>query len=300
MNCQKLMLLNGVFLCGSIPALVAAADDPAQVFRQVPAAAKPGVWWHWMGCNVSKDGITRDLEAFKAAGISGATIFGMSDVCTPWAGDIPNNPNEGLLAFTDPWWQLVRHAAAEGKRLELDIGVHNCPGYTASGGPWITPELSMQELCTSQTLVDGGVRFAGALARPQVDPHGVMAFPVINKDSGQLEKPVVEGRTTFYRDIAVLAMPAQGAVAKEQVVVLTDKLGADGRLEWTPPAGKWLIYRIGHTTLGSKTQPNQWEVRGLECDKMSAEATEFHVKHVLGAMQRNLGDLVGTGLQHVE
>ena len=275
------------------------AEDPLQAFRQPSATAKPGVWWHWMGCNVSKQGITRDLEAFQAAGISAATIFGMADVCTPWAGNIPNSPNDGLLAFTDPWWQLVRHAAAEGKRLGLDIGVHNCPGYTASGGPWITPELSMQEVCTSLIMVDGGVRFTGTVPRPQVDPRAVMAFPVINKETGLTEKPVLEGRKTFYRDIALLAMPADGVVAKEQVVNLTGKMDSEGRLDWSPPAGKWVIYRIGHTTLGSMTQPNQWEVRGLECDKMSAKATEFHIQHVLAAMRRNLGDLVGTGLQHV-
>lgn len=280
-------------------AVVAAPDDPEQAFTHLSETAKPGVWWHWMGCNVSKEGITRDLEAFKAAGIGGATIFGMADVCTPWAGHINNSPTDGLLAFTEPWWKLVRHAAAEAKRLGLDVGIHNCPGYTASGGPWITPELSMLEVCTSRTLVDGGVRFAGALPQPQVDPRAVMSFPVVNKETGQLEKPVIEGRKTFYREIAVLALPADGVVAKEQVVNLTGQLRADGQLDWTPPVGKWAIYRIGFTTMGSMTQPNQWEIRGLECDKMSVEATEFHVKHVLAEMKRNLGDLVGTGLRHV-
>ena len=47
------------------------------------------------------------------------------------------------------------------------------------------------------------------------------------------------------------------------------------------------------------TVPNQWRARGLECDKMSVEANEFHLKRVLGDMKRNLGDLVGTGLKHV-
>ena len=132
------------------------AASPEEVFRNPPDTAKPGVWWHWMGSNVSKEGITQDLEEFKKAGISGATIFGMADVCTPWAGHIENSPNDGLLAFTDPWWKLVRHAAAEGKRLGIDVGLHNCPGYTSTGGQWITPELSMQEIFQSQTVVEGG------------------------------------------------------------------------------------------------------------------------------------------------
>jgi hypothetical protein len=276
-----------------------AGEDPATVFRQPPESAKPGVWWHWMGCNVSKDGITRDLEAFKSAGIGGATIFGMADACTPWAGHIANSPNSGLLAFTDPWWKLVRHAAAEGQRLGVDIGLHNCPGYTSTGGPWITPELSMQQIFQSQTPVEGGVAFNGVLPRPSIDPRGDVLFPMVNKQTGALEKPVIEGRTSYWRGIAVLAVPAEGVIAKEQVIDLTSKMDAAGKLEWTAPAGKWVIYRFGHTTMGSLTQPNQWEVMGLECDKMSEKAVTFHLQHVLGKLKEHLGPLLGTGLNHM-
>jgi hypothetical protein len=279
--------------------VISIAASPEEVFRNPPDEAKPGVWWHWMGSNVSKEGITRDLEEFKIAGISGATIFGMADVCTPWAGHIENSPNEGMLAFTDPWWKLVRHAAAEGKRLGVDVGLHNCPGYTSTGGPWITPELSMQQIFQSQTLIEGGTQFRGALSRPTIDPRGDMLFPMINKQTGVLEKPIIEGRKTYWQDIAVLATPAEGVIGRDQIIDLTEKMAADGTLEWTPPAGKWLVYRFGHTTMGALTQPNQWEIMGLECDKMSEKAVEFHLGHVIGKLKEHLGPLVGTGLQHI-
>jgi hypothetical protein len=214
------------------------ADDLEQGFSNPPDLAKPGVWWHWMGCNVTKAGITRDLEAFKEAGIGGATIFGMADVCSPWAAHIENSPNEGLIAFTDPWWEMVRHAAAEGKRLGIDVGLHNCPGYTSTGGPWITPELAMQQIFQSQTPVEGGVVFDGVLPRPEVGPRGDMLFPMVNKQTGVLEKPVIAGRTNYWCDIAVLAVPAEGVIAKDQVIDLTAKMDVAGRLAWTPPAGK--------------------------------------------------------------
>jgi hypothetical protein len=52
--------------------------------------------------------------------------------------------------------------------------------------------------------------------------------------------------------------------------------------------------------MGSMTQPNQWEIRGLECDKMSVEANEFHVNHILGELRKHLGDdLPGAGLKHI-
>jgi hypothetical protein len=275
------------------------AVDPQQVFTQPPDRAKAGAWWHWMGCNVTREGITKDLEAFKAAGIHKVTIFGMADVCTPWAGHIENSPTDGLIAFTDPWWKLVRFAAQEARRLNLDLGMHNCPGYTHSGGPWIKPEHSMLDLCHSVTTFDSA-EFSGTLARPTVDPRGRNHFPFVNKDTGKLEKPIVEARKTFYRDVTVLAMPADGTVPREKIINLSGKMNADGSLRWKPPTGgKWAIYRIGYTTMGSMTQPNQWEIRGLECDKMSVEANNIHLDHVLGEMKKHLGDLVGTGLRHV-
>jgi len=298
------ILLAGLLLAplaGLHAALPAAAGktDLEKVFVTPPDIAKPGVWWHWMGCNVSKEGITRDLEAFKAAGFSSASIFGMADVCTPWAGNIENSPNNGLIAFTDPWWKLVRFAASEGKRLGFDVGVHNCPGYTSSGGPWITPELSMQVVCHSQTAVDGGVTFSGRLPRPQVDVHGNNMFPMYCGVTDRVENPPIPERLTYFQDIAVIALPAEGVVAKDHVIDLTSRMHADGQLEWTAPLGKWIIYRVGHTTAGTLTQPAQWEAHGLECDKMSDKAVGFHMNHVVGDLQRNLGDLLGTGLQHV-
>ena len=88
-----------------------------------------------MGCNVSKEGIVKDLDWFKETGIGAATIFGMADVCSPWATKIKNSPNEGLIAFTPEWWKLVRFACEEAEKRGIEIGVHNCPGYTSTGGP---------------------------------------------------------------------------------------------------------------------------------------------------------------------
>lgn len=272
---------------------VSRAIDPEAAFRSPDESAKPGVWWHWMGSNVSAEGITQDLEALADAGFGGATIFGMSDVCTPWAGRIENSPTPGLVAFTDPWWKLVAHAAAEGRRLGIDVGVHNCPGYESTGGPWIPPELSMLEIVWSETSAEGPGRVRLDLPRPEVDPRSRTEFPVYNGDTGTLERPEIPERTTFFRDVAMLAVPAEGEPAAEEVIDLT------GRAGWDAPPGRWTLYRFGYTTQGTYTQPNQWEARGFECDKMSREAVEFHFTKVLGDMKRHLGDLVGTGLRHV-
>ena len=49
-----------------------AGDSLEQGFKNPPDSAKPRVWWHWTGGNVTKEGITKDLEWMKRVGIGGA------------------------------------------------------------------------------------------------------------------------------------------------------------------------------------------------------------------------------------
>jgi hypothetical protein len=44
-------------------------------FEDPPDSAKPRVWWHWMNGNVTKAGITADLEWMKRVGIGGFQMF---------------------------------------------------------------------------------------------------------------------------------------------------------------------------------------------------------------------------------
>jgi len=275
------------------------AQDLEKSFLEPPDSARPRVLWMWMGSNISKDGITRDLEALKAAGFGGTTMFSLADTTTPWAGVIAKSPTPEIVAFSEPWWALVRHAARESARLGLDFGMFNGPGYESSGGPWITPDLSMQEIVWSEKPVYGPGLFQGALARPAVDPRANMPFPVFNPETGRVEKPEIPSRRTFYNDVAVLALPAEGVVSEDKVINLTSKMGPQGELRWEVPAGTWIVYRFGSTTNGSILQPAQWEAKGLECDKMNPEAVTFHLDHVLGEIRSHLGDLVGKGFTHL-
>lgn len=276
-----------------------STTDPSSIFLNPPEAARPGVLWMWMGTNLSKEGITKDLEELKKAGFNRTTMFSLADITTPWAGYIENSPTPGIIAWTAPWWKLVRHAALEAKRLRMDFGMFNGPSYTASGGKWITPELSMQEISWSENKVAGNTQLHLQLKRPEVNPRANQQFPHHNPETGKLEKPEIEARKTYYKDIAVLAVPATGIISKDSIINLTAKMKEDGRIEWDAPAGNWIIYRFGHTTRGTLIQPAQWEATGFECDKMSLAAIECHMDHVITEIKKHLGDLIGTGFSHV-
>ena len=81
---KKCLLIQAVVIFGIHTFLFAQSkvakqsDELEQRFLNPPTTAKPYVWWHWMGSNFSKYGITKDLEAMKAAGIGGATIFNLT------------------------------------------------------------------------------------------------------------------------------------------------------------------------------------------------------------------------------
>ena len=128
----------------------AGLADLARVFAVPPPDARPGIFWYWMNGNVSRAGITADLEAMREAGIRTVMLFsvggpGPETIVTPAA-----------QSLTPEWWALVRFAIAEAGRLGLEIAMNACDGWATASGPWITPELSMQRLTWSETDVAGG------------------------------------------------------------------------------------------------------------------------------------------------
>lgn len=280
---------------GEMPEPVSGSvSDLAKAFVSPPDSTRPYVLWMWMGSNISKEGITLDLEAMKEAGIGGATIFSLADTLTPWAGVIQKSPTPEIVTYTEPWWVMVRHAASECRRLGLELILHNCAGYESSGGPWITPELAMQEVIWSEVHVEGGNHVATTLARAEVDLHPHAQFPVVYIPSlGKDGMPIVEGRRSYYRDIAVIALPSSGIPSMDKIIDLTGRMNPSGELSWDAPAGDWTIYRFGHTTTGAMIQPAQWDAMGMECDKMSVEAVTFHCRHVLEDIKTHVGDLIG-------
>ncbi|MCP4313848.1 MAG: hypothetical protein GY790_21550 [Bacteroidetes bacterium] len=149
-------------------------------FVSPPESAKPWTWWHWIDGNITREGITSDLEAMSQAGLGGALIFNVKL-------GLPDGP---VRFMTDEWLSMIDHTVAECDRLGLKTGIHNCDGWSQAGGPWITPELSMKMLTWSKTVVHGPLRFNKILPRP--------AIP---------ETPLIK---EFYRDITVLAYPLPG------------------------------------------------------------------------------------------
>jgi hypothetical protein len=141
-------------------------------------------WWHWLDNAITKEGITRDLEAMKQQGITGATIlnislFGEKDLGVPQ-----------VIFGTVQWYEMFKWALQEASRLGITIGAHNCDGWSTSGGPWITPEMSMKQYIWSKTYVEGGGPLDTILAKP----HGIMDY---YEDAAVIAYPASESPSSF-------------------------------------------------------------------------------------------------------
>jgi hypothetical protein len=178
-------------LLGQINHAFAQNTIDSRDFKNPPQTAKVNTWWHWVNGNISKEGITKDLESMKLQGISQATILNVGS-WTPM--EIVKPP---VKFYTEEWFDMYKWALQEANRLGITIGVHNCDGWSTSGGPWITPEQSMKQYVWTKTTIEGGKDITIQLEKPQVlynfyRDAAVVAFPVDGKSNSYQEaKPQV-------------------------------------------------------------------------------------------------------------
>lgn len=161
-------------------------------------SAKPWVFWYWVKGGVSKEGITADLEAMKLNGIGGAYLMSIQG---PDKTPVYSPP---AVQLTPEWWKMVEFAMTEAKRLDLKLGMHVSDGFALAGGPWITPELSMQKVVWSKINT--------------------------SNTANKISLPQPEFKENYYKDIAVYAYPSPtGESISTRTVIpkITASNGAD-------------------------------------------------------------------------
>jgi hypothetical protein len=104
-------------------------------------------------------------------------------------------------------------------------------------------------------------------------------------------------------DLYSLATPAvavSDAINRKDVIDLTSKMHQDGRLEWTPPAGHWVILRLGYSLTGKNNHPASPEATGFEVDKLSAEHVKAYFENYLDQYKNATNGLMGNkGLRYM-
>src|SRR5665213_2930047 len=197
------------------------------------------------------------------------------------------------------------------------------PWWTGSGGPWVLPAESMQDLVSSsiEVTASGNKQIKLPLPVPKKPYFGEGSF------TPELKKEWED----FYVDVAVLAFPTPGVtekikdidekalyyrapyssapnvkpflpsranydeppreamISKNQILDLTKQLQPDGTLNWKVPPGNWTVMRFGIRNNGAVTRPAPIQGLGFECDKFDTVALNNHLDHYVGRILTKIG-----------
>ncbi|MDR1498257.1 MAG: hypothetical protein LBS59_07625 [Puniceicoccales bacterium] len=180
-------------------------------FAKPPKVFYPETWFHFLGGNVSKAGITADFEAIAAAGLSGIQLFHGSQGGGKWPG-----VKESITCLSPRWDEHVLHAAQESRRLGLRFTMQNCPGWSMAGGPWVTKENTMRHLAWTRTDI------------PAEKTTTIVTLPRPSGGAGD------------YRDLFVIAFPTPLGDTGKPIIPASVRSLSDNKFPWRDlfPGGK--------------------------------------------------------------
>ena len=216
------------------------SHDPLwNAFAEPPDPARPRAWWHWMDGNIDPAGIVRDLTWLHGVGVRGVQMFdgGMG---TPLV--VPHAVRPG----TASWHKAIDVAVNTADELDLELAVATSSGWSAAGGPWVTPTDAMKKVVWSETIVDGGHR---------VD----MTLPPLPAVSGLYQDTPRWGESEpidFATDWVVLAVPDDASLD----VLTPSTVRASALLE------NWTCLTDGSfgPTLSLPRNPDAWSSAWIE------------------------------------
>ena len=290
---KKIIFLVTMALAAGFAGMAAKAEDVlAQQFQNPPSWARPAVFGFTFG-EASDAVITCDLEQMKAKGITACLIYSLSSQAGTikrrgkllygettnriettkeydGPGAIPDELGPGYPTWSDEWGKTMRHAAKEARRLGLEFGISM--GAIGCDLQDLPAEFAEQALVYSSTAIKG----PGPV--DVLVPHSTKV-------------PLKADKTPrFYRDIVLLALPASGVVRPEQVIDLSSRMDAAGRLRWDAPAGDWVLLRFGQSVTP----------KARVIDHLSAEALNQKWEASMGKLLKEMTPEERQGITFVE
>lgn len=273
--CMTLLLYTSV-ICAQRAEKISVVEKE---FMYLSTDAKPYTYWFWMNGNITKEGITKDLEAMHRIGVGG--VFNLEG-----GTGIPKGP---VTYLSPEWSELKAHAIKEAGRLGIEYVMHNCPGWSSSGGPWITPEHSMQQLTWSEIQVSGGGVVQVSLTQPRKELDFYQDIAVIAYPTFKNGKPIPFSEWKSLNNsafnhagrIEINHYDSLQVIDINTVIDLSDRMDKTGKINWNVPAGDWTVIRIGHTSTGRLNCAAPDTGVGLECDKFSKQAIKLHFNKMM-------------------
>lgn len=275
-------------------ALILAVNSCSNNFKELregfdcpPADCRPLVWWHWMDGNITKEGIRKDFEWLHRSGISGVFLF---DAGMNFPRIVDNR-----LSYMSPGWKDAFHYTVDlADSLGMTVGLASSPGWSLTGGPWVSEDDAQKKIVWSEIKVEGGAAFHGTLPEPpsvagqyQDEPEFpndpdkyrhyrdlyVIAVKCPQADTARIRESAVKGGFKMnYKVSDNFPTPDTDDVTPVDGVIDLTAQYVNGTLDWNVPEGRWKIFRFGYSLLGHVNGPATKEATGLEVDKMDRDA----------------------------
>jgi hypothetical protein len=295
-----------------LPANEPVLDALYGQFLTPPSSAKPGVYWYFMDGNQTRGEMTADLEAMAEVGLN-SVIFLEVNI------GIPRGPVDFM---SEEWQDNFAHAVRTAERLGMEVILGTGPGWAGSGGPWVKPEDAMQHLVANSTKVIGPIAYNDKLAVPKPpEPNhfaglneewekvrdgwyrdvAVLAFPSPEREAtfDLVDLKTLKDTTPYsiWKDTVryvptsvTYTEPApQTIIPPARIMDITDRMRADGTLEWDVPEGEWTIMRFVARATGQTTRPAPVPGHGFENDKFSQQSFERHWDNFQGKLLSKVG-----------
>ncbi len=297
-----------------------AATTDASLFAPADGA-RMWTWWFWLADKVDRASITADLEALKAQGVGGVTVYSI-------AGPQVDTSNRGPDFMSPAWRELFRHTVDEAERLNMSVHMLHCSGWDA-GGPWITPETACKRFTSVEMVLTGPAHFSGPLPRPVSDPRfyqdvAIHAFRIqdgARPAPASAEERKARAALLAYKNCTdsyglahktplyeICGMPLKPLPADFSGDVLdaasrldlTAKCNGEGVLEWDVPAGRWVVQRFGCTLTGKKTMWSTASGEGFEADPLDKAGMEANFANIGAVLAKDAGSRAGRVFKTVQ
>jgi len=315
-----LFVIYFLFSCGEKSSYKIPDDNYQSVktnFKNPSPDSGVNCWWWWLNGNVTKEGITRDLEAMKSRNFHGAMVFDAGGHNQRGNKDIPAGP----LFGSPEWNELFVFALDEAKRLGLEIGFNIQSGWNL-GGPRVTPEYAAKQIVFSESRVSGGEEVSLNLQQPDsrkdfYQDIVVLAFPLKEENKTSATISYLDLKLGYHElggsapDTRFLLNnePVPGRkpgdytsfrVVKKDIIDVSSMMDDNGDLTWEAPDGEWSVLRMGYTATDAHVSTSSGEWQGSVLDYMSKEAFDFYWNDVVEPIFSAAGDHVGTTLKYME
>ncbi len=250
-------------------------------FVDPPAESGIRSYWWWLNSNLTKDCITKDLEAMKSNGYGGAIIFdaGSSNYA------VAKKTEAGPAFLSEEWMELFAHAVREADRLGLEISLNVQSGWNP-GGPSVTPEHALKKITWSELELEGPAKVTAELPLPpnmlSYKDIKVLAVRNLVDTVTNLTRIKDIGIKTFEQRIGgsgIFPLHRLREDYDEPDLPLLENDYADvtahfkeGVLTWEVPEGSWTILRFGMTNTGRQVSTASDGWAGLSMDHLSREA----------------------------